>query len=238
MKAADHKRDAENAIHRLRCLANAGDREAIAAIRDVALFAVCILDNLTDNHAGDPDIPEPMREAVAAAHALAKESPRWPVALDAVKEIREGTLARWHRLDVGSATGIRLSGKRGFHPHEQTGFALDVFRHLDAIRRNPEGHRHIADIHPELADVPGLPPQTWQNLAAMLPPLEKSSITAWADAGRELCREWCENDWSRFPWPDCAQVKAASLTDENGNETGFPSAVREKIRQGFEKLIP
>ena len=250
MSTAEHTAAAVAAVQALHRLAKLeGDPEAIEALRDIALRAIGILDLLTTANAEHPDTPERIRPSVAAAHEIAKHSSRWPVAWDAIQEIRESTLGKIakdgegqvSRLGIGSAIGIRLEGKRGFSPHEQTGFALDVFNELEAIRKAPARHLHAADEHPELA-APGIlnaeqSKRTWRNLAAVLPPLSKESVSVWADAGRELSREWCEGDWSRFPWPDCVKGKIGTVTDENGNECGGAKAVRDKIAEGLKNLF-
>ena len=219
-----------------------GDHEAIAEIRDLALRAICVLDSLTGTPAGHPEIPEELRAGVAAAHDVAKHSPRWPVALNSVKEIREADLAQWHRLEAGSKLGIRLTGKnRKFSYGEQTGFALNVFNELEAIRKTPERHRHLVDIDPVFA-TPGFLTdeqlnRSWQNLAAVLAPLAKDSLSAWVAAGTQYCREQCDGDWSRFPWPDCVQSKVGKDSDGNGSLRTTESAIAEKLTAGLKNLI-
>jgi hypothetical protein len=227
------KQIASQAVQVLIQAAHRGDREAIAGLRDVALQAIAGLESLTSAPAGHPDIPEAIREAVAAAHELAQHSPRWPVRWDAMEEIRKADFTQAARLEIGRAAGIRLEGKRGMNYTQQTGFALGVFHELEAVRRNPGPHLDLAGIYADLELK-----QDWRNIAAVLLPLSKTTLSAWADAGRELCREWCQGDWQSFPWPDFVDVKAQSVTDENGHECGIENAVREKIRQGLEKLLP
>jgi hypothetical protein len=244
------KTNAENlaaalaAIHGLRRPAMFdGNLEAIAAIRDIAIHATCILDDLTAAPVGHPDIPEAIRAGVDAAHEVARESPSWPVRLDTVQEIRAGQLRRFDKLEVGGGLGIRLEGKRrGFSYDEQTGFAHNLFQELEAIRRDPGKHLHAADIHPELA-VPGVltdeqSKRDWRNLAALLLPLSQGSLKDWEKAGLELCRDDCMGDWSRFPWPDCIEGKAAKDTDGNGTLRTTESAVKGKISDGLKNLIP
>ncbi len=233
--------DAIQGLHRRAKLE--GDPEAVAALRDIALQSIAILDGLTTFAPGHPGTPAAIRAGVDAAHEVAKQSERWPAALDAIQEIRKAALIRWERLEVGTATGINLKGKaRGFSYDEQTGFAHDVFQELDGIRRNPANHFHPADAHPELAATGVLTAEqskrSWRNLAAMLGPLSKDTRPAWSDAGRELCRDWCMGEWNRFPWPGCVVGKAGTVTDENGHERSVESAVRDKIFEGLGKLIP
>lgn len=215
---------AAQAVYELRQLARNGDAQAVAAIRDIALHALAVLDAIDTL-----DAP--------------KHSRRWPVALDAVKEIRDSDLARFDKLEVGSLIGLRLEGKRrGFSYDEHTGFADDLFQQLDTIRRNPARHVHPADAHPELA-APGVLTdgqlkRDWRNLAALLEPLTKDTLPAWTSAALELCREYAMGDWNRFPWPDCVMGKAGKDTDGNGSERSVESAVRGKISQGLSMLIP
>lgn len=229
-------------IYKLRQRALKGDAAAIGELRDLALQAIAVLESFTNHSPGHPDTPEPIRAGVNAAHELAKHSSRWPVAYDAISERRKTDMERAGRLEVGSKLGIRIKGKaRGFSYDQQTGFALDVFNHLDPIRRNPANHIHPADLHPELA-APGMLTEErlkrdWRNLAAVLPELSKASLSLWADTGLELCREWCEGNWSRFPWSDCVKGKIGSITDaENANKCGPEKAVRDKILGGLAKL--
>ena len=214
---------AAQAVHELRILARNGDAQAVAAIRNIALHTLAVLQAIDTL-----DVP--------------KHSRRWPVALDAVKEIRDSDLARFDSLEVGSLLGIRLEGKkRGFDYDEHTGFADDLFQQLDTIRRNPARHLHPADEHPELA-APGVLTESqlkrdWRNLAALLEPLTKETLPAWTSAALELCREDCMGDWSRFPWPDCVMGKAGKDTDGNGSFRSTESAVRGKISEGLAMLI-
>jgi len=222
MTAPQQAAIASQAVHELRKLAHEGHREAVVALRDVALYAIALLDDL---ELGD----------------AAKQSTRWPVVWDAILEKRKADIERVEALEIGSGLGIRLEGKRVFSYNAQTGFALDVFRELEAIRTNPTRHFHPADEHPELA-APGVltaeqSKRTWRNLAAALEPLSKDSLPAWADAGREFYRDECQDDWSRFPWPDCVKGKIGSITDVNGNECGGAKAVRDKIEEGLKKLF-
>jgi hypothetical protein len=231
---------AVQALHRLAKLE--ADPEAIEALRDIALRAIGVLDLLTTAPADHPDTPERIRPGITAAREIAKQSARWPVALDAVKEIREDSLARWQKLEVGSAIGIRLAGKnRGFSYDEQTGFALDVFRELEAIRKNPARHLHPADAHPELAAPGRLSDEQlkrdWRNLAALLEPLTKETLPDWTTAGIERCREDCHGDWQNFPWPDCVMGKTGKDTDGNGSLRSAESAIRGKILDGLKALI-
>ena len=229
-------------LSRLRERALRGEVQAVEELRDLANQAAAMLAHLTDVPEGHPDIPEPIRAGVAAAHNVAKQSRRWPVALNAGKEMREEDLRRVRKVEVGRLLGIRISGKgRGFDYNQQTGFADDIFQELEAIRLNPTLHLHPADAHPEL-DAEGVltPEQSkrdWRNLAALLPPLSKQSIDEWVAAGVELCRGWCRDDWHRFPWPECVKGKVSKDTDGNGSLRKAESAVRGKIRDGLKTLI-
>lgn len=215
---------AAQAIHELRILARDGDAEAVAAIRNIALHAITVLDCL---ELGD----------------VAKHSHRWPVAYNAIKEIRESDMKRAEMLEVGSAIGIKLAGKnRGFSHNQHTGFAHDLFASLDTIRRNPSCHLHPADLHPELAE-PGVLTKeqlkrNWRNLAALLDQLSAENLDAWTEAAFELCQEYCMDDWNRFPWPECVNLKAAETQELTDNPRGFKSAVKTKIKNGLKSLIP
>lgn len=214
---------AANAVHELRCLARDGNAEAVAAIRDIALHAIAVLEVIDLG-----DVP--------------KQSARWPAAYDAILEIRKSNLARVEKLEVGSAIGIRLAGKkRGFTYDEQTGFALDVFRELEAIRLNSSRHIHPADLHPELS-TPGVLTEEqlkrdWRNLAAILPELSKASLPLWTAAAVELCREYCMNDWRSFPWPDCVMGKAGKDPSGDGTLRTEESAILGKVSDGLKALI-
>ena len=229
-------------LYQLGTLADKGDIQAIKDLRDLANDAAYLLTLLTDFPVGHPGIPESQREGVAAAHEVAKHSRRWPVALNAVKEMREEDLRRFQKLEVGSLLGIRLNGKgRGFDYNQQTGFADDIFQDLEAIRLNPTLHLHPADVHPEL-DAEGVltPEQSkrdWKNLAALLPPISNRSLDEWVEAGLQMCRENCNGDWHNFPWPECVKGKAGKDTDGNGSLRNAESAVRGKIRDGLKTLI-
>jgi hypothetical protein len=242
MKTHEHTAAALAAVQSLHRLAKLeADPEAIEALREIALRAIGILDLLTSTPAEHPDTPERIRPGVAAAHEIAKQSARWPVAYDAILEIRKSDLARVEKLKVGSAIGIQLVGKnRGFSYDEQTGFARDVFRDLEAIRKNPERHIHPADIHPELA-APGVltdeqSKRTWRNLAALLPPLSRDTLEEWTTAGMEFCRDECQGDFEGFTWPACAQVKIGKDTDGNGTARTAESAISGKLKAGLAKL--
>jgi hypothetical protein len=266
MKSATHQKSATQAIHQLRCLALVGDPEAIAAIRDVALYACNTLQNLILN-ATNSDLPDNHIEAGKNALQLAKRSTRWPVAYDSIQEIRDADFSKLETLEIGSAIGIRLIGKRGMSYAEQTGFALDVFSELDAIRRHPEEHRHITTDFPKLASRGALTPaqnhRTWRHLAAELAPLAKDSLSAWILAGMEYCRDLCRNkpepcqwghrtgkngleiipedmavDWSKFPWPATLTSKVGIDPSGDGWIRTEESAIRQKISEGLKALIP
>lgn len=249
----------------LRARARTGDTQAIEAIRDLALHAIGILKIFTDYIPGHPDIPEADRAGSAAAHEVARQSLRWPAALSAIDVERKRDLARFDALKVGSMAGIRLrENPKGGHQREfrytsPTGFALDIRDELEAIRRNPRGHFHIADISPESAAVIAATAaavaaavaaaddlialsraqskRTWQNLAALLEPLSRESVKSWQAAGMELCREWCEDNWESFPWPDCVLSKAGKVIDANGGTRSTESSVFGKILEGLNSLI-
>lgn len=264
MKRADHQKTGIQAIHELRCLANTGDIEAIAAIRDVALYAIRVLQNLT-LHASTPDLPDNYVEAGKNALQLAKESRFWPMAWDAIQEPREADLVRIKTLEIGRDLGIRLDRKPGpgrprdFSSHGQTGVALDVWQSLEAIRKNPSGHLHHADIHPEL--VPFLLEKqlrrNGKNLAALLEPLSESSLPAWVAAGVEHCRDECSNsvftpdlhdpavmrmdmleNWENFPFGDCVKTRARSQYGESKKPLGTEKSVENKLRAGLTSLLP
>lgn len=204
---------AAQAVYELRILARNGDAQAVAAIRDIALHALAVLQ-------------------VIDTLEVAKHSRRWPVALDAVKEIRDTDLARFDSLEAGSLLGIRLEGKkRGFDYDEHTGFAYDLLQQLEAARARKDEILRYMTKHPDTKP-------NWRNLAALLEPLTKKTLPAWTSAALELCREYCMGDWNLFPWPDCVMGKAGKDTDGNGSYRGTESAVRGKISQGIAMLIP
>ena len=217
------QQSALQSIHELRQLARAGNAEAVAAIRDIALHAIAVLEVIDLG-----DVP--------------KQSARWPAAYDAILEIRKSNLARVDKLEVGSAIGIRLAGKkRGFTYDEQTGFVLGVFRELEAIRLNSSRHVHPADLHPELS-TPGVLTEEqlkrdWRNLAALLPPLSIGNVEEWTAAGMELCRDDCQGNWQSFTWPACVMGKAGKDTDGNGSPRATESAILGKLKDGLKKLI-
>jgi hypothetical protein len=221
MTAPQQAAIASQAVHELRKLAHEGHREAVVALRDIALYAIALLDDL---ELGD----------------AAKQSTRWPVVWDAILEKRKADIERVEALEIGSGLGIRLEGKRVFSYNAQTGFALDVFRELEAIRKNPTRHFHPADEHPELA-APGVltaeqSKRTWRNLAAVLPPLTKDSLDVWLAAGVELCRDDCGGDFDAFSWPSCILAKIGADSDGNGTFRTAESAVIEKLRRGLQAL--
>jgi hypothetical protein len=234
-------------LNELRRQALTGDTQAIEAIRDHALQAIGILNTLTYPPAGHPDIPDAHRAGVAAAHQVARQSLRWPVSLAAIDLERKQDLARFAALEVGTTAGIRLKenpkggAPRKFNYNTPTGFALDIFGELDAIRQNPLGHVHIADRHPDIAASGLLPKKlakrSWRNLAALLEPLSRNSVKRWQAAGVELCREWCGGDWENFPWPACVWPRVGRMIDENGGISTAKSAVTEKILSGLNSLI-
>lgn len=218
----DHQATATQAIHKLRCLANDGDAEAVAALRDIALHAIQILEcvDVTD---------------------LPQNSQRWPVSYNAVKEIREADMSRAEKLGVGDSIGIRLAGKRDFSHNTATGFSAFIYHELDAIRKQPDHHLHLADRFPDL-NAPGLlterqAKRTWANLAALLPPLTDDSLPVWVSAAMEFCLDECQGEWLRFPWPTCIVNKIGSVTDQNGTERKAESAIKGKISDGLKALI-
>ncbi len=243
MKTHEHTDAALAAVQALHRLAKLeGNPEAIEGLRDIALRAIDILDLLTDAPADHPGIPERIRPGVAAAHEIAKQSRRWPVALDAVKEIREASLARLEKIEVGSAIGIQLVRKnRGVSYNQQAGFALDVILQLEAIRKNPAEHIHIADLNTDF-NAPGIlteeqSKRTWRNLAALLLPFTEDTAEQWLAAGVELCLDDCQDDWEAFPWPACVMDKVGKDTDGNGTIRTAKSAVLEKLKAGFKKWL-
>lgn len=222
MNATQQAAIASQALHELRKLAREGHTEAVEALRDVALHAIALLDDLE-------------------LGVAAKQSTRWPVVWDAILEKRNADLDRAERLEIGSGLGIRLKGRgRGFSFNEQTGFALDVFQKLEAIRTKTTKHFHPADEHPELA-APGVltaeqAKRTWRNLAAVLPPLTKDSLEDWVTAGVELCRDDCEGDFDAFSWPSCIMAKVGEDTDGNGTYRTAESAVIGRLKLGLRML--
>jgi hypothetical protein len=80
--------------------------------------------------------------------------------------------------------------------------------------------------------------RAWRFRFATAPPLSKASLSTWASAGRELCREWCNGGWNDFHWPACVKAKIGTFTDENGHLCDPAKAVRDKIQEGLRGLIP
>jgi hypothetical protein len=260
----DHQKTADQAIHALERLAETGDIEAVAAIRDIGLRAAAALENLT-THTETPGLPPSLAEAGRTARQLAKESRAWPVAYHSIKEIRTEDFGRVEILEVGGDLGVARTGKnRGMRYTQQTGFALEFHRKLEGIRRNPEGHRHPAETHPELADflTPAQNYRTWRHLAAELEPLTRDSAKRWEDAAVELCRDLCRAkpdpwqwghrmgangleiiaedmaaDWSKFPFPAAILAKAGKDPSGDGTLRPIESAIRGKISEGLNKLI-
>jgi|GEM_PF-6189756 len=210
----DLKAEALNAILGLSTPAKLdGNPEAIAALRDIALRAIGILDNLTCHTPGHPDTPEAIRLAVDTAHEVAARSFNWPVSWNAIQEIREPHLGKIHKdkktdgtgrvgkLRIGRKLGIRTDGNARGRPREfdgLSGFGLDVWQELEAERVNPRRQAHAADIHPELA-APGVLTddylrRDWKQLAALLEPLSSDSLETWVAAGAKLCESWTE-EW-------------------------------------------
>ncbi len=230
------------AIEAMHRRATHGDVESVAILRDAALTAIDALEEYSIPDAF-PDLPEGFRKAAQAARELAKNSPRWPTVWHAPGEVRKRHFGQLEKMDIGKNLGFRLDGKkRGFSYSEHTGFAYGLFLRLEKIRRLPARHVHAADAHPELA-APGVLTdaqlqRSGANLAALLEPLAKETLPAWTTAALELCREDCQGDWHRFPWPGCVRGKAGKVTDENGSERSVESAVRGKISQGLAMLIP
>lgn len=208
---------AAQAVYELRQLARNGDAQAVAAIRDIALHALAVLQVIDTL-----DVP--------------KHSRRWPVALDAVKEIRDTDLARFDNLEVGSLLGIKLEGKkRGFSYDAHTGFAYEVFKRLEAARARKDQILRYMRKHPDTKP-------NWRDLAALLEPLSKETLPAWTSAALELCRDDCMGDWNLIPWPACVMGKAGSGkagrgTDGNGSIRSTESAVRGKLKDGLKNLI-
>ena len=261
----DHQKTADQAIHALERLAETGDIEAVAAIREIGLRAAAALVNLT-MHAGTPRLPPSLAEAGRNARQIAKESRAWPVAYHSIKEIRTEDFGRVESLEVGGDLGVARTGKnRGMRYTQQTGFALGFHRKLEGIRRNPEGHRHPAETHPELAEflTPAQNYRTWRHLAADLAPLSKDSIEQWTLAALECCRDLCRakpdpwqwghrmgkggleiipedmlTDWSKYPFPAAILSKAGKDPSGDGTLRPIESAIRGKISEGLNKLIP
>lgn len=209
-------------ISALRKKALAGDHEAIAALRDLALQVIATLDSLTSVPAGHPEIPEDIRAGVDAAHEVAKRSLRWPVAWDAIQEIREPHLGkvlkdkkqdgtgRIGKMGIGSKVGIRVDKRPGagrprdFGPHGISGFGLNVWQELETERTSPNREPHIADKQPKPISPKGENwtwgdvlsesqlVRRWEQLAAILPPLAADTLESWVNAGTKLCESWTE----------------------------------------------
>jgi hypothetical protein len=260
MDTKEEIRLAERALSQIGRIAKSGDLDALAALRDLACKAADMLANLTDPPHDHPDTPASIREGSKKAKELARDSRRWPCALDALAEKRKNQLAKWDALEVGGAIGIRLSGKnRGFDYWQKAGFALDLFERLEAERKNPDPwHADIFEAFPsiekdllaefqesrkcwiiekekgleELRKVP-----SWQTYAAKLPPLSMESLKQWTEAGLEICRADCEGNFDNFEFPKAITCKAGRKTEENGHLRTIESAIREKISEGLKALI-
>jgi hypothetical protein len=204
---------AAQAVHELRELADQGDVLAVAAIRNIGLM---VADTL----------------ATIDALGVPQKSIRWPVALDAVKEIRATQITSFEELEVGKKQGTKLEGKRrGFSHGSQTGFAYELKKEIDTARGRRAEILDYLTKHPDTET-------SWREMAARLPDLTKESLADWTAAALELCREYCMGDWSLFPLPDCVDSKAGKDTDGNGSLRKIESAMYGKISEGLAKLIP
>lgn len=204
---------AAQAVTALRKLAEAGNHEAVAAIRDIALNAIHALESIDLG-----DVP--------------KQSRRWPVVWNAIEEIRRKDFARFEDLEIGNAIGIRTAGKnRGFKPEQPAGLAEELFRWIEPVRLRGAGILDYLKRHPEA--VPN-----WRDRAALLQPLSCESLPAWADLALEVFIEWRMDDLTETPLPAGAQSKVGRDTDGNGSLRTPESAIRDKISEGLKLLIP
>lgn len=235
---------AETAIFKIRQAAKYGDAEAVKALRDLALKAVDDLTRLTEGPHDLDHLPLGIREGAKLARHLARHSHRWPCALDSLTERRRKQLEAWNQLEVGSAIALRREGKnRGLDYEQVTGFALDLFMRLEAVRtENKPCDHHLTDIFPgEIAPENLTEKQrekSWQNLAVNLPPLSKESLSQWTEAAMRICHDDSEGDLANFDFPKILTVKAGRMTDENGHLRTIESALKEKISHGLKSLIP
>ena len=208
---------AGNAISELRNLAEVGNAEAVEALRNIALQAIAAL------------------EAVNL-HNVQHHSRRWPVVLDAMKEIRDAELYRFSKLEVGSKLGVRLTGKgRGFSYDEQTGFVDDCITQILAVRENCDRHISYAERHPEMD-------RDWRDKAVILPELTMESWKDWREVVFELLRHTFMNDLSMIT-SRCVINKIGSNKNGKNNigkegPTSLESAILDRIELGLKKLIP
>lgn len=201
---------AADAVNELMQLANVGNAEAVEALRNIAIHAIDALESLRD---------EPTARAIAAtSHA-------WPAKLEAVKELRVKSLERWKALEVGSAIGIRLDGKRGFAPEERTGLAYELFREIEAARNRREQIREYLQRHPDS-------PRNWRDSAAEIPPLSRATAPQWVEVAIEYLRENRIGDWT--PVPEFAAGSIGRFN--NGSFMETETVLRDKLKDGFQKL--
>jgi hypothetical protein len=248
----NQRQNATQAVQSLTGAAHRGDREAIEALRDVALHAIAALESLTSAPAGHPDIPEPIRAGVAAAQDVAARSLQWPVRWDAIQEIRESHLGKVSKdaigrvggRGIGTKSGIRVNKKSGqkkprdFGPHGISGFGLDVWQELESARVDPNRRPHIADIHHELA-APGVLTaeqlrRDWKELSAMLEPLAVDTLEAWVDAGAKLCEAWAE-EWDMDEHPTIPTLQRMTKTP-HWNRFPWINPIRRKAGERQETL--
>ena len=242
--ASDHRKSAMQSLHFLRQLASRqGDPEAVKALRDIGLKAADILTSIT-THSDTDETPAVFRNGVTIAKQVANESLRWPIAYDAISEIRKKARSQTDNLGVGSSLSMRIVGTaRGFNYNSQTGFAYDLFNRIEEVRLNPDDHFHITKNHPEWLEDGVLTESqmrsTWQKIAADLPPLSIESHERWFDACMMLCGEDCEGDWEDFPWPKCVTSKQdAKPKDGDGSRRWMHRLVIDEISKGLKMLIP
>ena len=74
------------------------------------------------------------------------------------------------------------------------------------------------------------PSMILEQLIALLPPLNKETITEWLDASMAYVFVWCNGDFDACTWPDSAE----QARKDTG---GTPSAIRKTLRKGLEVLV-
>lgn len=227
--AADYATQAIEGVRGLRYLAARGDAEAAGALLTLATEAAGHLDALMSRPTGHP--------VRTILDLLAGSAESWPLNIPAVEELRPMAPSKIP-LTLGTCLPYRAQkGATKLRDFQKgpSGFALDVFRDLDEIRKKAsdsdrgalQGIWHLLSESMK---------NEWRQLAVLLPALDASpkAIKAWKEAGTRWADDQCHGQWKAFPWPNEVVTRANQKT--NSRKRGIETAVKEYLGKGFKSI--